>query len=125
MFSNTMCKSFLAAAIMIVAACDEMAEEQALALDEQAEAAPQDRQKTADAPEELAPDAAPAWSELDITDAPQGVEGPDGKTCCADCGDGWAGWYNLGGADNCNGRAAAFCGQNGWYFINAEWRYAC
>ncbi len=126
MFSNTMYKSILIACIVNVAACDEMGDEQSLALIEQAEAeAPGDRHKVADAPEELEPDAAPAWSELDIADATQSVEGPAGKTCCVDCGDGWAGWYNLGGADNCNGRAASFCGQNGWYFINAEWRYSC
>ncbi len=51
--------------------------------------------------------------------------GPAGKTCCVDCGDGWAGWYNLGKADNCNGRGAIFCSQNGWYFINGEWRTYC
>lgn len=125
MLSNTLYKALLAASIVIVAACDEMAEEQSLTLVEQAEAPLQDRQKIPDAPAELEPEVAPAWSEFDITDDEKGVEGPAGKTCCVDCGDGWAGWYNLGGADNCNGRAATFCGQNGWYFINAEWRYAC
>jgi hypothetical protein len=124
MFSNTMFKSILAACIVTVAACDEIDGEQSLASVEQAEAAG-DRQKIADAPEELAAEDAPAWSELDITDDAQGVAGPDGKTCCVDCADGWGGWYNLGGADNCNHRAAMFCGQNGWFFINAEWRYAC
>lgn len=126
MFSNTIFKSILTACIVIVAACDEMGEEQSLALVEQAEAAPQDLQRVADAPEELEPDAAPAWSELDITDDAQGVEGPGGKHCCVDCGgDGWSGWYDLGGADHCNHRATKFCGQNGWSMINAEWRYHC
>lgn len=127
MFHRNLSNSILAACLVTLAACDEIDDEQARTdLQDDADAdASEDRRKVNDAPEELDPDASPDWSELDLAAAEPGVEGPGGTTCCVDCGDGWAGWYNLGPADNCNSRAATFCHNNGWYFINAEWRYYC
>ena len=114
------------AAIFGLCACDVVDDEQSDAIVEQDEAGqPGARHKLADAPDELDPDAEPAWSELDLAAAEPGVAGPNGTTCCVDCGDYWGGWYNLGPADGCNTRAATFCHANGWYFINAEWRHSC
>jgi hypothetical protein len=126
MSHNMLLNSILTACLFTVVACDGIDDEQSGALVEQDEAdESEDRRKVVDAPEELDPDAAPAWSELDIAAAEPGVDGPGGTSCCVDCGDGWGGWYNLGTADGCNSRAATFCHNNGWYFINAEWRYWC
>lgn len=80
-----------------------------------------------DAPEEAEMAGDIDWSEFDLTSQP--AAGPAGKTCCVNCGDNWAGLWDLGTADNCNSRGATFCHSNGpaggWSFINAEWLTHC
>ena len=122
------CKSLLFTCTVGLAACDAVDDQSSRSyrgdIDESDDRTPESRLKVEDVPEEV--DGIEAdWSEFDITDHEDGVAGPPGKTCCVDCGDGWSGWYNLGTADNCNGRGANFCHQNWWYFINAEWRSYC
>lgn len=77
-----------------------------------------------DAPEELEIEA-DAWSSFDLADPAHPVAGPAGKTCCVNCADGWSGWWNRGTADDCNARAAKWCHDHNWNFINAEWLYSC
>jgi hypothetical protein len=126
----SLCKHLIVACAVTLTACDGIDGESQrdLAVEhEGADPALSDAKRVVeqDAPEEHERIDEADWSELDISDDADPAAGPPGTTCCADCGDGWSGWYNLGTADNCNGRATAFCNQNSWSIINAEWLPYC
>lgn len=77
-----------------------------------------------DAPEELEIEIDEAdWSEFDLSDAIEPAASP--LRCCVNCADGWSGWWDRGTAPNCNQRAAKWCHDHNWNFLNAEWFNSC